>query len=64
MNHPTAGAPTEVQALVGELVQRARAAQRIAEGYDQARIDDVVAAAGWAIIEPAAATSSSTRAWS
>jgi sulfoacetaldehyde dehydrogenase len=52
MNHPTAGAPTEVRALVGELVQRARAAQRIAEGYDQARVDDVVAAAGWAIIEP------------
>jgi sulfoacetaldehyde dehydrogenase len=52
MNHPTAGTATDVQALVGELVQRARAAQRIAEGYDQARIDDVVAAAGWAIIEP------------
>ena len=52
MNHPTAGAPSAVEALVGELVQRARAAQRIAEGYDQARIDDVVAAAGWAIIEP------------
>jgi sulfoacetaldehyde dehydrogenase len=54
MNHPTAGAPTtEVQSMVGELVRRARAAQRIADGYDQARIDDVVAAAGWAIIEPA-----------
>jgi len=52
MNHPIAGAPSAVEALVGELVQRARAAQRIAEGYDQARIDDVVAAAGWAIIEP------------
>src|SRR3954454_11035251 len=52
MNHPTAGAPSAVEALVGELVHRARAAQRIAEGYDQARIDDVVAAAGWAIIEP------------
>src|SRR3954470_7710578 len=52
MNHPTAGAQSAVEALVGELVQRARAAQRIAEGYDQARIDDIVAAAGWAIIEP------------
>ena len=35
------------------LVQRARAAQRIADGYDQARVDELVAAAGWAIIEPA-----------
>ena len=32
---------------------RARAAQRIADGYDQARVDELVAAAGWAIIEPA-----------
>ena len=42
-----------MQALVGALVQRARAAQRVAEGYDQARVDELVAAAGWAIIEPA-----------
>jgi sulfoacetaldehyde dehydrogenase len=53
MNHPSAGAPSDAQALVGELVRRARAAQRIAEGYDQARVDELVAAAGWAIIEPA-----------
>jgi len=38
---------------VAELVARARAAQAIADGYDQARIDEVVAAAGWAILEPA-----------
>ena len=38
---------------VAVLVRRARAAQRIAEGYDQARIDELVTAAGWAIIEPA-----------
>ena len=37
---------------VKELVARARTAQRIAEGYDQARIDELVSAAGWAIIEP------------
>ena len=37
---------------VTELVERARAAQRIAEGYAQARIDELVSAAGWAIIEP------------
>lgn len=42
----------EVQAMVGELVGRARAAQRVADGYDQARVDEVVAAAGWAILEP------------
>ncbi len=38
---------------VAELVARARAAQRIADGYDQQRVDELVAAAGWAIIEPA-----------
>ena len=38
---------------VSILVERARAAQRIADGYDQARVDELVAAAGWAIMEPA-----------
>ena len=37
---------------ISDLVQRARAAQRIADGYDQARVDELVSAAGWAIIEP------------
>lgn len=37
---------------VAELVARARAAQQVAEAYDQARVDDIVAAAGWAIMEP------------
>lgn len=41
-----------VEALVGELVARARAAQHVAEGYDQARVDELVTAAGWAIVEP------------
>ncbi|MEP7058232.1 MAG: aldehyde dehydrogenase family protein [Caldimonas sp.] len=53
MNHPDAGVATEAETAVGELVRRARAAQRIADGYDQARVDELVAAAGWAIIEPA-----------
>ena len=48
--HPAAVQP---QTAVAELVVRARAAQRIADGWDQQRVDDVVAAAGWAIIEPA-----------
>ncbi len=39
-------------ASVAALVARARAAQHIANGYDQARTDELVAAAGWAIIEP------------
>ncbi len=38
---------------VAELVARARAAQAIANEYDQQRVDELVAAAGWAIIEPA-----------
>ncbi len=46
-------AATKPQTAVAELVARARAAQRIADGYDQQRVDDLVAAAGWAIIEPA-----------
>ena len=51
-----AAATTEVQAMVQATVQalvsRARAAQQVANGYDQARVDEVVAAAGWAIVEP------------
>ena len=43
---------TEATGVIAELVARARAAQAIAEGYDQARVDEVVAAAGWAILEP------------
>jgi sulfoacetaldehyde dehydrogenase len=42
-----------VVAAVAALLSRARAAQAIADGYDQARTDDLVAAAGWAILEPA-----------
>ncbi len=38
---------------VGALVARARAAQEVYACYDQAQIDEVVAAAGWAIMEPA-----------
>ncbi len=45
-------ADAAVQSQVAGLVARARAAQRIADGYDQARIDELVTAAGWAIIEP------------
>ncbi|HYM48693.1 MAG TPA: aldehyde dehydrogenase family protein, partial [Burkholderiaceae bacterium] len=39
--------------VVSALVERARAAQAVANAYDQAKVDEMVAAAGWAIIEPA-----------
>lgn len=38
---------------VESLIERARAAQCIAEDYDQNRVDEMVLAAGWAILEPA-----------
>ncbi len=52
--HPDPSAPRSPAAgAVAALVARARAAQAIADGYDQARVDEVVAAAAWAILEPA-----------
>jgi sulfoacetaldehyde dehydrogenase len=42
-----------VQEMVAALVARARTAQRLADAYDQERVDELVAAAGWAIMEPA-----------
>ena len=51
-NQMEAGVALPVVELVAELVKKARAAQAIANGYDQTRIDELVAAAGWAIIEP------------
>jgi sulfoacetaldehyde dehydrogenase len=44
---------TTLSGPIADLVHRARAAQAIANSYDQARVDELVAAAGWAIIEPA-----------
>lgn len=43
----------DIQQTIAALVARARVAQRIADGFDQQRIDELVTAAGWAIIEPA-----------
>ena len=48
--HPNAA---QTNPEVATLVARARVAQAIANGYDQARVDELVSAAGWAIIEPA-----------
>ncbi|MCD6673221.1 MAG: sulfoacetaldehyde dehydrogenase, partial [Burkholderiaceae bacterium] len=39
-------------AVIATLVERARVAQRIYERFDQARVDEAVLAAGWAIMEP------------
>jgi sulfoacetaldehyde dehydrogenase len=46
--------PTELSsaAIVQSMVARARAAQKIAERYSQAQLDELVAAVGWAIMEP------------
>ncbi|HEX4511609.1 MAG TPA: aldehyde dehydrogenase family protein [Burkholderiaceae bacterium] len=55
MNVPTvsdSSADPAIVDLVAALVARARAAQRIADAYDQARVDELVAAAGWALLEP------------
>lgn len=47
---PAGGSP--VAADVAALIARARAAQRVVDGYDQRRVDELVTAAGWAIVEP------------
>lgn len=43
---------TDVAGTVGALLRRARAAQRSFETFGQDRVDDVVAAVAWSIIEP------------
>ena len=37
---------------VGDLIRQAREAQRIYETFDQAQVDDVVAAIAWVVLEP------------
>ena len=39
-------------AIVRELIERARAAQAVADGWTQAQADEAAVAAGWAIVEP------------
>lgn len=43
--------PQAVQ-IVSDLVARARAAQKIYEGYDQQQVDEVVTALAWVVMEP------------
>lgn len=40
------------EAVVGQLVERARRAQQVFEGFSQERVDEVVAGVAWAIAEP------------
>jgi sulfoacetaldehyde dehydrogenase len=44
--------PHATRELIGELVQRAREAQRLYERSDQQQVDEAVVAAGWAIMHP------------
>ena len=41
-----------VKQSIARLIERARSAQNIAAGYSQAKVDEIVLAAGWAIMEP------------
>jgi sulfoacetaldehyde dehydrogenase len=50
MNTPVA--EVTAREVVGQLIARARAAQKIAAGFSQSRVDELVLAAGWAIMEP------------
>ena len=49
----TAPAPSPATQIVAALVARARVAQTIAARYTQAQLDELVTAAGWAIMAPA-----------
>ncbi|MCD6675357.1 MAG: sulfoacetaldehyde dehydrogenase, partial [Burkholderiaceae bacterium] len=49
---PTGDRDEAARKIAAALVERARAAQRIYERFDQARVDEAVLAAGWAIMEP------------
>jgi sulfoacetaldehyde dehydrogenase len=53
MQHEKVRTHDEPATVVRELVRRARAAQHVADGWSQERTDEVVMAAGWAIVEPA-----------
>ncbi len=48
-----AEADTVVRDEIAALVARARAAQRIVDGWNQRQVDELATAAAWAIVEPA-----------
>jgi sulfoacetaldehyde dehydrogenase len=45
-------ATLEEQKYVSELIERARRAQKIAEGFDQERVDHLITAIAWNIVKP------------
>lgn len=50
--NPMRSNPAPTSGPIHDMVIRARQAQSVANGYDQARVDELVCAAGWAILEP------------
>jgi len=52
LTRPATARVDDPAATVAALIARARAAQRVFETYTQARIDEAVTAAGWAIVAP------------
>ena len=53
IDRKSAAEAEDAASIVSVLIERARAAQATADRYDQVQVDHLVAAAGWAIIEPA-----------
>ena len=53
IDRKSAAEAEDAASIVSVLIERARAAQATADRYDQVQVDHLVAAAGWAILEPA-----------
>ena len=52
IDRKSAAEAADATTLVSALISRARIAQSTADSYNQVQVDQLVAAAGWAIIEP------------
>src|SRR5947199_3448739 len=52
IRHPRSEDNARVMETIPDLIARARAAQRAIDGWSQAQVDELVTAAGWAIVEP------------
>lgn len=52
MNTTQSGNANDMRAAITELVERARAAQRSFERYNQQQVDEVVTAVAWAVVKP------------
>ena len=53
MSVSKAGVERDAREVVGQVMERARAAQALADRWTQAQADEAAVAAGWAIVEPA-----------